>query len=41
VKNINATTMTITGTVDGSTNPTLAQNAFKRLVSDGAAWWSA
>lgn len=40
VKNINATTMTITGTVDGTASPTLAQWAFKRIVSDGTIWYS-
>ncbi len=38
-KNIGTGTLTITGTVDGSANPTLAQNKAMTLQSDGTAIW--
>ncbi len=39
IKNIGTGTLTITGTIDGSANPTLAQNKSKTIQSDGVAWW--
>lgn len=39
IKNTGTGTLTVTGTVDGSANPTLAQNKSMTIQSDGTAWW--
>lgn len=39
IKNVGTGTLTITGTIDGSANPTLAQYKSKTFQSDGVAYW--
>ena len=39
IKNIGTGTLTVTGTVDGGANPTLAQNKAMTIQSDGTSWW--
>jgi hypothetical protein len=39
IKNTGTGTLTITGTVDGSANPTLAQNRAMTVQSDGSQWF--
>ena len=39
IKNIGTGTVTLSGTVDGTLNPTLAQYKLYTIQSDGAAWW--
>jgi hypothetical protein len=38
IKNIGAGTLTLTGTVDGVSNPTMAQNDEVTVFTDGTAW---